>query len=456
MFIGRLTERKTLEDIYSSDKSGIVILYGRIGMGKTALVNEFIREKQAFYYHFRDCTLREQLFIMAEEVENGTGKKIENAENYSVAELLDIVLSGTDAAKKIVVFDEFHLGTKEPGLTDAIAAVLSDKERYGNVMFVLCSSSVNWVENDMIGEIGVAARFILKFMKLKEMGFMELSQWFPRLSVEECIAINAVIGGVPAYLALWDDKKAYAANIKRLFLSESAPLFHEAENVLKTELRELSAYNTILSALASGKYKLNDIYLRTGFSRAKISVYIKNLIKLDVVEKVFSADSGNNDNAQKGLYRINDNFLNFWYRFVFPNLSEIARCNGEKLFDTKIKEEFKKYQRESFRGLCLEYLKLMTRHKRLAAEYDQWGSWYGKNGIIDILAESDGTILAAVCNWGDRRPDEAMLTEIGDVVSSAGIRPEEIFLFSQKGISMEARAAYQKHPELKVVELKDL
>lgn len=456
MFIGRLSERKILEDIYSSDRSGIVILYGRIGMGKTALVNEFIKEKQAVYYHFRDCTMREQMFILSEEIEKQTGKKIEISEESGITEILDSALYGTESAKKLVVLDEFHLGTKEPGLSEALSAILTDKERYGNVMFVLCSSSVNWVENEMIGEIGSVARYILKFMKLKEMGFMELSQWFPRLSVEECIAINAVVGGVPAYLSLWDDKKAYAANIKRLFLSENAPLFREAENVLKTELRELSAYNTILSSLASGKYKLNDIYLRTGFSRAKISVYIKNLIKLDVVEKVFSADSGNNDNAQKGLYRINDNFLNFWYRFIFPNISEIALGRGEKLFDDKIKEEFKKYQRDSFRGLCLEYLKLMARHKRLSAEYDQWGSWYGKNGIIDILAESNGKTLAAICNWGDKRPDEPMISEIGDVIASAGIKPEEIYLFSQKGISMEARAAYQKHPDIKVVELKDL
>lgn len=455
MFIGRNSERKTLEDIYTSDRSGIVVLYGRIGMGKTALVNDFIKDKEAVYYQLRDCTMREQLFLMEEEFSKYEGA-VQASEDASILELLDPVILASKAEKKLVIFDEFHLGTKEPGLAEAIAAILAQKERYGNVMFILCSSSVNWVENEMVNELGTAARFILKFMKLKEMGFMELSQWFPRLSVEECIAINAVIGGVPAYLSLWDDKKTSAANIKRLFLSESAPLFHEAENVLRTELRELSAYNTILYALASGKYKLNEIYLRTGFSRAKISVYIKNLIKLDVVEKVFSADSGNNDNAQKGLYRINDNFLNFWYRFVFPNISAISSEDPDKLFDTKIKDAFKKYQRDSFRGLCLEYLKLMARHKRLGAEYDQWGSWYGKNGIIDILAANGDKTLTAICNWGDRRPDIPMLDEINATIASAGIKPVEIYLFSQKGISAEARMAYQKQPQIKVVELKDL
>ncbi|MFR6392129.1 MAG: hypothetical protein ACLUN0_03870 [Roseburia sp.] len=65
-------------------------------------------------------------------------------------------------------------------------------------------------------------------------------------------------------------------------------MFHEAENYISIELRELSVYNTILAALASGNNKLNDLFLKTGFSRAKISVYMKNLMAFDVVEKVVS------------------------------------------------------------------------------------------------------------------------------------------------------------------------
>ena len=108
---------------------------------------------------------------------------------------------------------------------------------------------------------------------------MEIGSWFNHMSIEDCIAVNAVIGGVPKYLKLWDERKSVAYNIKQLFLVENAPLYAEAEAVLKLELRELAAYNAILAAMASGKNKLNDIYERTAFSRAKISVYLKNLIK---------------------------------------------------------------------------------------------------------------------------------------------------------------------------------
>jgi len=458
MFVGRTSERKTLEDIYASGRSGLVILYGRLGMGKTALISEFIKDKNAFYYLCRDCTVREQVFSMQSELETVYGSKQEFPDDADLSTIFDFIVSPENPERRnIIILDEFHLCMKESALSTALLSILTNRERYGNVMFILSDSSVNWVENEMVGELAAAAKYIVKFMKLKELTFMELGQWFPRLSVEECIAINAVVGGVPAYLELWDERKAAPANIKRLFLSENAPLYKEAENVLRTELRELSAYNTILASLAAGRYKLNDIYVRTGFSRAKISVYIKNLIKLDVVEKVFSADSGNSDNAQKGLYRIRDNFLNFWYCFVFPNRSLISLGQGDRVLEENIKDSFKIYQRESFSDLCLEYLKLMSRHKRLKSEYDRWGSWYGKIGRIDILAaDADGKILAAICNWGDSRPNEALLAEISDLTANAGVRPLEIFLFTQKSISAEAKLAYQKQNLVKVVELKDL
>lgn len=76
-----------------------------------------------------------------------------------------------------------------------------------------------------------------------------------------------------------------------------------AEQKISAELRELSVYNTILSAIAQGYNKLNDLYAKTGYSRAKISVYMKNLSHFDIVEKVQSFQTGGWENAKKGYTR---------------------------------------------------------------------------------------------------------------------------------------------------------
>ena len=82
-------------------------------------------------------------------------------------------------------------------------------------------------------------------------------------------------------------------------------------------------YNTILSAIARGKNKLNDLFLDTGYSRAKISVYMKNLSHFDIVEKVVSFETGGWENAKKGVYQIKDTFVNFWFKFVFCDVFRI-------------------------------------------------------------------------------------------------------------------------------------
>ncbi len=460
MFIGRNTERRTLEDIFATDRSNLVILYGRTGIGKTALIAEFLKEKNAYYYLLRECSFREQMLCMSEELESAyPGQPLKAVDELDYAEVLQNIVRRNEAqnGKQLIVLDEFHLGMKEGELAEAVYHILANREHFGNVMFLLCSSSVNWVENEMVQELGMTAKFISNFMKLKELSFMEIGNWFPRMSIEDCIAVNAVIGGVPKYLKLWDERKTVAYNIKQLFLVENAPLYAEAEAVLKLELRELSAYNAILAAMAAGKNKLNDIYERTAFSRAKISVYLKNLIKLDIVEKVFSADTDSNENVKKGLYRVRDNFLNFWYRFVFPNQSMIAVGQGEWVYEERIKDAFFTYQRESFSQLCLEYLKLMARHKRLRNDYDTWGSWHGKAGKLDVIAtDGENRILVAYCDWNDKRITVREMECINELCAQAKVKPAEIYVFSRLGVSAEARHEYMKQPLFRVVELKDL
>ncbi len=462
MFVGRTTEQKQLEEIYAGSKSNLVILYGREGIGKSALIAEFIRGLRAYYYLAREATEREQLLIMEEEIRvNYPGVfKTDDLVKTDYYDFFKSVLSVSEKQqeKQVVVIDEFHYAAKNTsGFAASIAKILGDVEQFGNVMFLLCTSSVEWVENDMVKHLGLTARLISGFIKMKELSFMELGEWFPKLSVEECISINAAVGGVPKYLIQWNEKQSVQDNIKRLFLSPTAPFFHEAELILKYELRELSAYNAILNALAQGKYKLNDIYERTNFSRAKISVYLKNLIQMDLVEKVFSMDSKSHANVQKGLYRIKDNFLNFWYRFVFPNQSMISMGRKEWVYEECIQQAFPDYLGESFNQLCTEYLKLLVRYKRTLAEYTSFGSWNGKDVRLDMIAQSaDGKYLIGACIWQDSKVDAALLEHYFMLADQTRLRTEEIYFFSKSGFTEDAAADCREKKNVKLVDLKDL
>ena len=425
MFVGRTQELKQLEDAYRQERNAAIVLYGRSGIGKTELAALFSKDKPMVYYLARELSEREQCFSLAKEL--GIEESEEALSFYDC--LKQVVTRREDKSKKaVIIIDEFHFLVKtSEEFVVAFLKLLMEEQ----CMFLFLSSSVNWVENAMVQDFGPAARALYGIIKLKEFTFLELVKRFPNMSVEKTIYANAILGGVPEYLSYWNEKGSLRENILRIFLRKDAPLLFGAENFLKKELRELGAYNAILTSLASGKNKL--------------SVYIKNLIELDVVEKVFSFDASESAtlvhaNVQKGLYRIKDNYLRFWYRYVFPNFSRILLGEGEQVYENEVAKDFAVYMQECFTGVCSEYLKLMEQYGKLLNSYENWGTWYGKTGRIDIVAgNAKGEILAGFCQFDSRMMTGKDLSQYKDLLELALLQPKELYLFSKAGFSEELK-----------------
>lgn len=452
MFVGRTQELERLEGMYASERSGIIVLYGRSGIGKTTLARHFMKNKTSVYYVARRVTKKEQIFCM-----QGEWEETKSASDYY--EILEKMYESRRQPGKKLVFavDEFrNLLEESAEFLNAFVRFYSEYHGEGSLLVLFLSSSVNWVENEMAGVLGSAARLLNGFIKLKEFSFMELATYHKNSSVKENIYTGGILGGVPAYLKYWQEKDDIEANIIRLFLAEDAPLFREAENYLKQGLRELSAYNTILAALAQGKNKLNDVYEHTGFSRAKISVYLKNLTELDITEKLYSAETKEYKEIKKGLYCIREPYLRFWYRFIYPNLSLILSGQGEKVYKEKIAPVLTDYVSESFRGVCREYLQVLNSYQQLSYIYEDFGVWHGKTGNIDVLATVDGgEYLVGFCDCRDTLTGVELYGEYERIMESAGVKPEELYCFSMQGFT-EAFLKLAKEKGIHLICAKDM
>jgi hypothetical protein len=190
-------------------------------------------------------------------------------------------------------------------------------------------------------------------------------------------------------------------------------------------------YNTILAAMAAGKQKLNDLFLETGYGRAKISVYLKNLNQLEITEKLCSFETGGWENTQKGLYQIRHTYLHFWYHFVFPHKSQLFTMAPQEFYDTYIAPELEDYLGRYFQKVCMEYLSLMGRVHQLPMEIHRMGTWIGKQGKIDIIVQNSvRENLVARCNWGEPVLAYERYEELLAAMKQAKITAKQYYLFS--------------------------
>lgn len=440
MFIGRKDELKQLEAVYRSDHSNLLVIYGREGIGKTALALNFCANKTYLYYKAVDVSPEEQIRRLDSAFVSAYGEELKAAE---------------DENKRVLIIDEFR-SAAQPEINSRILELIADEDKYGRFMVLLLSSSIKWVENDMVACNKELARSITGIIKLNPLSFAETVEWFPKTSASDCVIIRGLLGGIPKYLKLWQENRRVRENMLALFFDPDSPLANEAEHILKLELRELGAYNTILSAVASGRIKLNDIYDYTGFSRAKISVYLKNLIEMDVVEKIYSLTVRNAENTMKGLYRIKDSFLNFYFAFIFPNLSLIEQGQGKTVYNLNAGQKFDEFMRSAFADVCREYLELLSKYKKLGSKYSEWHSWYGKQGILDIVGcDLDRNMLVAMCCYSDNKAGMDQLDEMKNLIEQAGIRPAKLCLFAKSGFDYEL-SKYAESEGIMTVDLNEL
>lgn len=424
------TDLKELENYYGQPGNQLVVLYGRKNCRKEDLLRVFTADKKCFYYRCRQCSAAEQLRMMEEELGRQYDVKLQK---HSYDECFNRVRSG-DATKLVVVVDECqYVMKRDEEFLKSILKLKAKRLYPGPVMIILASSSIVWVEQDLEETFGENVKKITGRLKIDNLNFLDMVRAFPNLSVSECVKVYGTIGGVPGYMDVWNPAVSFKENVCRLVLTPGGCLYDETQQVISAELRELSVYNTILGAIAKGYNKLNDLFLYTGYSRAKISVYMKNLSHFDIVEKVVSFESGGWDNAKKGVYQIKDTFVNFWYKFVFPHLSDLNLKTPSDFYDTYIAPELDVYLNRYFRNVCMEYLTLLDQLGRLPFAIHKMGTWVGKTGNIDIIAQSsDRRNIICLCNWDQPLLTMDMCEKMYDSMQKAKLDSEHFYLFSAK------------------------
>jgi AAA+ ATPase superfamily predicted ATPase len=424
MFAGRDNEIKFLEKYYNSEGSSILVLYGVRGIGKTRLLKEFAKDKTYTYYAAGACSAAEQISEWSaeiEETESGMEARRFPINNYT--EIFERLLPDTQG-KKLLVLDEFQnlvKGSKD--FFGELTAFVANRKLSRPVMAVLLSSANGWIENSMVKSIGSLASYIDDFYKVKELTYQQMRKIFPEFANEDALKLYMALGGIPGLWQSLDRTLGFKENVIKNILCRESRLYEEMSVYLNEDLREPAVYNTILVTIASGKGKLNDIYEKTGYSRAKISVYLKNLMELDLVEKIYS-----------GQYRISNSYVKFYYRFLFPNRSMLEMLSAEEFYDRKISSSFDGAVVEDYGKICRQVLASQL------PEGMNVEQWRDKDGYIDIISVDDNANrIVGRCIY-DREADIHDYEQLMKAAKRAGILVDRALIYSEKGYTKELQS----------------
>ena len=445
-FIDRHDEIDFLEKEYKRDGSSLVILYGRRRVGKTALTNKFIEDKQAVYFLATEENETQNRVAFKNIVAEQTGNELLMNANVDSWDMIFKVWMD-DAAfgeKKLMIIDEFqYLGKANHAFPSVFQKIWDTILKDRNVMVVFCGSLISMMESRTLAYSSPVYGRRTGQIKLKQIPFRHYHDFFPDKSENELIEYYAITGGVPKYIELFYDSSDIYTAIENNVLSKSSFLYDEPNFLLQREVSEVGSYFSIIKTIASGNQKLSKIATTLELKQTGLTKYLKTLINLDILVREVPVTEDNPENSKRGLYKIKDNFMLFWFKFIFPNLSYIESGHAE-LAMKKIRTNFvDAHVSYVYEDVCIEKMWALNAGDTWDFHFDKVGRWWNSNTEIDIVAlDQEGShIIFGECKYWTNKVGMDVLRDLElkakQVDWKREMREDYFILFSVNGFSDE-------------------
>lgn len=438
MFIGRENELNILNKLYHSDKFEFAVIYGRRRVGKTALISEFTKDKDTIFFTGVETNAKQNLDNFSRCImEYNTG--IAAASSFaSFQSALEYIFELAKTKRIVLVIDEYPYVARSSKSFASTLQLLIDKNKDSSKLFlILCGSSMSYMEDHVLAyKAPLYGRRTAQF-KIKPFDFFEACRYFTKLSSFDKALAYGIVGGTPQYLMQLDHNLSIEENIKNTHLNPTSSIFEEPNNLLKQEVREPAIYNAVITSIATGSSKMNEISNKIDEDTSVCATYIKNLITLGIVKK---ESPYGEESSRKTIYSIEDNMFRFWYRFVPENTSIISRGAADLAYK-RISPELSSYMGGVFEDICKQYLWKLLLEDKCAVNFSDIGRWWGANPNtkaqeeIDLMGADKDAALFGECKWINEKVDLAVLETLVDRSTLFKYKKTHFYLFAKIGFT---------------------
>lgn len=459
-FVDRRHELRALERFWHAPDAGLMILLGRRRVGKTRLLT----------YFFENSSTPDALYWTA--TTHGTAFQLRNfsqillsyASRFGVPQATDYVFPDWEAAfrfladtvaradePQFIVLDEFtYLIRNDPAITSVVQKVWDHHlSRQSQLKLVLTGSLVGMMEREALSYQAPLYGRATALLRLRPLPFAALNELFGERTAAERVAIYAVTGGVPAYLALFDRAPSFARALQEECFGPGSIMLTDPALILHEQLQEPQIYESVLSVVASGFHTWNDIASMAGVPEGSLGHYLKILQELELLERrdpVLARPGG-----RRGRYYVRDHFLRFYYRFVVPHITAIERgylTAAVNQISADLRAFIGTYV---FEELCREWVLAAAAandlgfHPEVIGSY--WRRYRGAGVQLDVVAANkhERRLFIGEAKWGTGLISRKVLT---DLVRRSQRMPQvaegwtvDYALFAREGFSDATREA---------------
>lgn len=446
-FFARTAELKILENHYDLSKSQgqLLSITGKIRLGKTQLLKEFVKNKPYIYYLASQSSWQDQLQSIVEifTTEFDDTYLDKNA-LPSWRKFFEYLGSKLKIQKKpiVIILDEFtKLIQSDPSILSALEYAWESLIKTTKVMIVLVGSSISEMDKFIFNPSSPIAKKRTGQIILNTFTFNEIYSSSFESNFEDIFKLYAIVGGVPAYLKEMSIKKSFKENILRKILAKNSFLSIEPNLLIAGEFSDPKIYLSILKAIGTGSLKYSQLLKITGLTATKLPIYLKNLVNLKFVKRELPVTIKYPEKSKKGNYYISDYFLRFYFTIVFPNLSLIEEGNFEILFKNH-SNKLDQIIQTTYQQVAPEFIQEAI-DKKLLPEFEKFGPWWDSQNQISLVGLNESTSQILFCDtfWNNKHTTlhdlKNLQTKAKAVDWQNQNRLEYYTLISKKGFTSE-------------------
>ena len=279
-------ELDAMQSLYDKDGFGMMVIYGRRRIGKSTLINEFIKNKNAIFYTATKVGQNRNLELFAKQVISVLDPDFESASFPSTEDIFNFITKKLPDKKIVLVIDELpYWAEKDDSLLSILQKYIDTEWQNKNLFIILCGSALSFMEKKVLSEKSPLFGRRDSQIKLEAFNYKDSALFVPDYSFEEKAICYGITGGVAKYLSMIDKTKTLDENIKHLFFHTDGYLYDETRNLLTQEFMDIALVNNIIEQIASGQNTINLISEKVKEKASTVLYSIDKLMEVGLIEK---------------------------------------------------------------------------------------------------------------------------------------------------------------------------